>query len=92
MKELQYLEEQQINPLLIQEVEKFRIQYPVAEAVKNRVVKPPIPFYGKEILEMAIAFREKMYCFQAPRLRERISWRKIWPGFSAAPPTISLLM
>ena len=55
MKELQYLEEQQINPLLIQEVEKFRIQYPVAEAVKNRVVKPPIPFYGKDILEMAIA-------------------------------------
>ena len=55
MKELQYLEEQQINPLLIQEVEKFRIQYPVAEAVKNRVVKPPIPIYGKEILEMAIA-------------------------------------
>ncbi|SCG91471.1 AAA ATPase containing von Willebrand factor type A (vWA) domain [uncultured Clostridium sp.] len=55
MKELQYLEEQQVNPLLIQEVEKFRIQYPVAEAVKNRVVKPPVPFYGKEILEMAIA-------------------------------------
>ena len=55
MKELQYLEEQQVNPLLIQEVEKFRIQYPVAEAVKNRVVKPLVPFYGKEILEMAIA-------------------------------------
>lgn len=55
MKELQYLEEQQVNPLLIQEVEKLRIQYPVAEAVKNRVVKPPVPFYGKEILEMAIA-------------------------------------
>ena len=55
MKELQYLEEQRVNPLLIQEVEKFRIQYPVAEAVKNRVVKPPVPFYGKEILEMAIA-------------------------------------
>ena len=55
MKELQYLEEQQVNPLLIQEVEKLRIQYPVAEAVKNRVVKPPVPFYGKEILEMALA-------------------------------------
>ena len=55
MNKLQYLEEQQVNPLLIQEVEKFRIQYPVAEAVKNRVVKPPVPFYGKEILEMAIA-------------------------------------
>ena len=28
---------------------------PVAEAARNRVVKPPVPFYGKEILEMAIA-------------------------------------
>ncbi len=55
MNELHFLEEQQVNPLLIQEVEKFREQYPVAEAVKNRVVKPPVPFYGKEILEMAIA-------------------------------------
>ncbi|MEQ2473239.1 MoxR family ATPase [Laedolimicola intestinihominis] len=55
MNELHFLEEQQVNPLLIQEVEKFREQYPVAEAVKNRVAKPPIPFYGKEILEMAIA-------------------------------------
>lgn len=55
MNELYFLEEQQVNPLLIQEVEKFREQYPVAEAVKNRVAKPPIPFYGKEILEMAIA-------------------------------------
>ena len=55
MNELHFLEEQQVNPLLIQEVEKFREQYPVAEAVKNRVAKPPITFYGKEILEMAIA-------------------------------------
>lgn len=55
MNELHFLEEQQVNPLLIQKVEKFREQYPVAEAVKNRVVKPPVPFYGKEILEMAIA-------------------------------------
>ena len=55
MKELQFLEEQQVNPLLIREAEKFRAQYPVAEAARNRVVKPPVPFYGKEILEMAIA-------------------------------------
>ena len=54
-KELQFLEEQQVNPLLIREAEKFRAQYPVAEAARNRVVKPPVPFYGKEILEMAIA-------------------------------------
>lgn len=55
MKKLQFLEEQQVNPLLIREAEKFRAQYPVAEAARNRVVKPPVPFYGKEILEMAIA-------------------------------------
>ena len=55
MKELEYLEEQKVNPLLIREVEKFREKYPVEESVKNRVAKPPIPFYGKEILEMAIA-------------------------------------
>ncbi len=55
MKELQFLEEQQVNPLLIREAEKFRAQYPVAETARNRVVKPPVPFYGKEILEMAIA-------------------------------------
>ena len=55
MNELQFLEEQQVNPLLIREAEKFRAQYPVAETARNRVVKPPVPFYGKEILEMAIA-------------------------------------
>ncbi len=57
MKELEYLEEQKVNPLLIREVEKFREKYPVEESVKNRVAKPPVPFYGKEILEMAIAAR-----------------------------------
>ncbi len=55
MNELHVLEEQQVNPLLVREVEKFRTKYPVEEAVKNRVVEPPVPFYGKEILEMAIA-------------------------------------
>lgn len=47
MNELHFLEEQQVNPLLIQEVEKFRAQYPVAEAVRNRVVKPAVPFTEK---------------------------------------------
>lgn len=55
MDELQFLREQQVNPLLIEKVEKFRKNYPVEEKVKKRVVKPGIPFYGKEILEMAIA-------------------------------------
>ena len=55
MDELQFLREQQVNPLLIEKVEEFRKTYPVEEKVKKRVVKPGIPFYGKEILEMAIA-------------------------------------
>lgn len=55
MKELQFLEEQQVSPGLIREVEKFRETYEVSEDVKNRIARPPIPFYGKEILEMAIA-------------------------------------
>ena len=55
MDELKYLEEQQVNPNLLGEVEAFRKEYPVPEEVRNRIAKPPVPYYGKEILEMAIA-------------------------------------
>lgn len=55
MEDLNFLKEQQVNPELIQGVVEFREKYPVAEEVANRVVKPAIPFYGREILEMAIA-------------------------------------
>ena len=53
--DLQFLEEQQVSPKLIRGVEKFREAFWIPEEVRNRIVKPPIPFYGKEILEMAIA-------------------------------------
>lgn len=49
------LEEQGVSPELICGVEKFREAYPVDDAVRSRVVKPALPFYGKEVLEMAIA-------------------------------------
>ncbi|MCD8196908.1 MAG: MoxR family ATPase [Lachnospiraceae bacterium] len=52
--ELSFLEEQNISEALLQKVEEFRESYPVSDAVKNRVMRPSIPFYGKEILEMAI--------------------------------------
>ncbi len=55
MEVLQYLEMQEINPVLIQEVEKFRQMYSVDEKVRHRIVQPVMPFYGKEILEMGIA-------------------------------------
>ena len=54
-KELQFLEEQEVSPVLIEQVEVFRKEYPVHEAVKNRISEPKIAFYGKEILEMAMA-------------------------------------
>lgn len=55
MNDLGFLKEQQVNPYLIEAVEKFREEYPVDERVADRIVRPAIPFYGREILEMAIA-------------------------------------
>ncbi len=55
MEELQFLRDQGVNIDLIKGVEEFRRQYPVDEKVKDRIAKPGIPFYGKDILEMAIA-------------------------------------
>lgn len=54
-KELQFLEEQDISPTLLAQVEAFREEYPVDKAALQRVNRPNIPFYGKEILEMAMA-------------------------------------
>lgn len=53
--ELEFLRSQGVSAALTAEVEKFAEQYPVEESVRNRLVQPPIPFYGREVLEMAIA-------------------------------------
>ena len=53
--ELLFLEEQKVDNNLIRKVEDFRKEYMVSENAKERVTKPSSPFYGKEILEMAIA-------------------------------------
>ena len=55
MEELKFLEEQQVASELIKRVEEFRSQYEVVPETADRIVKPSIPFYGKDILEMAIA-------------------------------------
>ena len=44
MRDLEFLEEQKVSPALLREVERFREAYEVPEDVKNRIVKPPIPF------------------------------------------------
>lgn len=55
MEELRFLEEQGVSPVLIRQVEEFRSTYEVPSQATDRVVKPSMPFYGREILEMAIA-------------------------------------
>ena len=55
MKELEFLEKQNVSPKLIKRAEEFRQAYPVKDEVAGRIIRPSIPFYGKEILEMAIA-------------------------------------
>ena len=55
MEELKFLEEQGVSSNLIHKVEEFRKIYPVSEETAHRIAEPSIPFYGKDILEMAIA-------------------------------------
>lgn len=55
MKEFEFLEEQGVSSARIKKVENFRETYPVDEVAKHRVAVPSMPFYGREILEMAIA-------------------------------------
>ena len=55
MEELKFLEEQGVCSSFINKIIEFREKYPVSDEVKNRIIKPSIPFYGKDILEMAIA-------------------------------------
>lgn len=55
IEELSFLEEQNVSPGLINKVIEFRETYPVSDEVKSRIVRPSIPFYGKDLLEMSIA-------------------------------------
>ena len=48
MEELKFLEEQQVAPELIKRVEEFRSRYEVVPETAGRIVKPSIPFYGKD--------------------------------------------
>lgn len=55
VEELRFLEEQKVEPGLIAQVKEFREAYEVPAGAAHRIVKPDIPFYGKDTLEMAIA-------------------------------------
>lgn len=52
---LEFLKEQKVHEGLIRDVELFRKEYAVEETELSRVSEPDMLFYGKEVLEMAIA-------------------------------------
>ncbi len=51
----EYLQSQELDEELIRDVLAFRDKYELAPEVENRVMKPKMFYYGKEILEMAVA-------------------------------------
>ena len=55
MSEFDFLEEQGVSAALIKAAEEFRQEYGGSEEAKHRRIKPALPFYGKETLEMAMA-------------------------------------
>lgn len=55
MIDMNFLWEQGIDEGLIQAVQEYRAKYMVDEEVQHRIVKPQIPYFGKETLEMGIA-------------------------------------
>ena len=47
------LKDQGVNPYILDEIRRFREKYPVEPQLKERVSLPEIPYYGREIFEMA---------------------------------------
>ena len=52
---LDFFRQQNVSESLMKDIENFRKQYPVEKEMQARIPNPPIPFYGKELLEMSIA-------------------------------------
>ncbi len=52
---LEFLKQQNVSESLLKDIEEFRKQYPAEGDLRGRIPNPPIPFYGKDILEMSIA-------------------------------------
>lgn len=52
---LEFLKEQKVDKYLLEGVEEFYGKYEVEEDEKRRIIRPDMPFYGREVLEMGIA-------------------------------------
>ena len=92
MEELKFLEEQQVAPELIKRVEEFRSQYEVVPETAGRIVKPSIPFYGKNILEMAIAglLKGEPVTHRSEGNRKKYPCRE--PGIYFQPPRVQCFL
>lgn len=55
MADMKFLTDQGVDTGLVDAVREYREKHPVDEAAAHRVVRPQIPFFGKEVLEMGIA-------------------------------------
>ncbi len=55
MEPLEILTRQSVHPALVEDVKAFRDRHPVDEQAAGRVTCPAMPFYGKDILEMAVS-------------------------------------
>lgn len=55
MDKFNFLKEQKVDQGLIEALESYQSQSTVDAAVTHRVVRPQIPFFGREVLEMGIA-------------------------------------
>ena len=81
--ELKVLEEQKVDKGLIEAVAEFRAEHKVDERVKNRIIKPDMAFFGKEVLEMGIAtlLKGENLLLTGPKATGKNILR-IWHGFS----------
>ena len=94
MEELKFLEEQQVSSELIKRIEEFRSQYEVAPEAAGRIVKPSLPFSGKDIRKWLLhdCLKVRICCSQAPKPQEKISLQRIWHTFSTVLRIMFLFM
>lgn len=77
--EIQRLEEQGISGHILEELMEFRRENDTGDAAEERCIRPQIPFFGKEVLEMAIAALlagENVLLLRRKGHREKYSCRK----------------
>ena len=84
MNEFDFLEEQGVAEGLIQAAADYRKEYGVSEEAKHRLMKPSLPFYGKETLEMGMAaiLEGENLLLAGPKATGKMCWQRIWHIFS----------